>query len=189
VAAASITSRFRSQASASRSARSWPASLARSLDVVAHEFTHGLVHGTAQLGGEGESGVLDEAICDLFACLITGDWLIGETIFHPNGRLTPLRNLQNPANSGNPETLAQWIKDGDVHLNSTIASHAGFLMARDLGGDAAARIWYRALTRYLTSRAELADAADATIASARDFGRGEEAAVRDAWVAVGVVSE
>jgi Zn-dependent metalloprotease len=162
---------------------------AAALDVVAHEFVHGLVLHTAQLGGDGESGAVHEGVCDLFACFISGDWQIAETVYHPHGRLRPLRDVERPARTGNPETLAEWADDGDAHLNSTIVSHAGFVMARAIGNEAAARIWYRALARYLTSRADLADAADATLAAARDFGRGEETAVHDAWLAAGVVSE
>jgi Zn-dependent metalloprotease len=49
------------------------------------------------------------------------------------------------------------------------------------------KIWYRALTRYLHSSADFADAADATTAAARDLGTGVEGAVRAAWVTAGVI--
>jgi Zn-dependent metalloprotease len=162
---------------------------AAALDIVAHEFTHGLVLHTADLDGEGESGALHEAICDLFACFISGQWQIGRSVFHPAGQPQPIRDLEHPRRTGNPERLDQWVTSGDAHRNSTVASHAGYLMAKALGSDVAARIWYRALTRYLTSHAELADAADATFAAAADLEHSDETAVRDAWIATGVWRE
>jgi bacillolysin len=162
---------------------------AAALEIVAHEFTHGVVVSAADLDSEGESGAVHEAICDLFACFVSGRWQIGGSVYHPSGPSQPMRDLAHPHRTGNPQTLAEWNPKRDRHFNSTIASHAGFVMAERLGSEAAARIWYRALTRYLTSRAELADAADATFAAASDFGHGDETVVRDAWIAAGVWSE
>ncbi len=179
--------------------------MAGALDVVAHELVHGVTLTTAQLDPNGESGALNEAISDLFACLISrgavtgGDWQIGGSIYHPAGRPRAIRDLARPHESGNPETLAEYVvttgDSGGVHINSTIVSHAAYLMAEGapgipaLGPDATGRIWYRALSRYLTSQARFADAADETVAAATDFGLGEEVAVRAAWVAAGVLSE
>jgi Zn-dependent metalloprotease len=176
---------------------------AGALDVVAHEFTHGLISATAQLEGTGESGALAEAIADLFGCFVSmgstpgGDWQIGETVYHPAGAPRPIRDLADPHATGNPSVMEEWMHTGEdggaIHHNSTVLSHAGYLMSQGgsgvvaLGPDATARIWYRALTRYLTAEAKVADAADATVAAARDFGRGEEISVRAAWVAVGVL--
>jgi bacillolysin len=153
---------------------------AGALDVVAHEFTHGVIDQTAALEPDGESGALCEAIADLFACFVTNDWLIGETIYHPLSGPRPLRDLREP------HTMADWDDRAGAHQNSLIASHAGWRISQALGSEAAARIWYRALTRYLTSQARLIDAADATVAAASDFGNGEEELVRAAWIAVGV---
>ena len=77
--------------------------------------------------------------------------------------------------------------NGGVHVNSTIVSHAAYLMARKLPLATVQKIWYRALTRYLHASADFSDAADATLAAARDLGTGTETAVRAAWVAVGVI--
>jgi Zn-dependent metalloprotease len=41
----------------------------------------------------------------------------------------------------------------------------------------------------LTSRADFLDAADATLAAAHDLGGDAEAAVRAAWIAVGVLAQ
>lgn len=168
--------------------------LAGALDLVAHEFTHGVTAHSAALGAEGETGALNEAIADIFACFIEGNWQIGETVFHPSGSNVAIRDIADPHASGNPAALAERVTqaedNGGVHVNSTIASHAAYLMTV---GDAALplatveKIWYRALAWYLYSDADFAAAADATIAAAKDLGNGAETTVHDAWVAAGVV--
>lgn len=166
----------------------WPASAA--LDVVAHEFTHGVVAHTAELALEGETGALHEAIADLFGCLVEGNWQLGERIFRRRGPAA-IRDLADPHASGHPVHVRERVDttddNGGIHSNSTIASHAAFLMAHTGKIDVGA-VWYRALTRYLTSHASFADAADATVAAARDLATNDQA-VRDAWVAVGVMNE
>jgi Zn-dependent metalloprotease len=176
--------------------------LAGALDVVAHEYTHGITAHTAKLGHANQPGALNEAISDIFACFVTygsgrgSDWQVGETVYHPSGRGRALRDLAHPHASGNPATMDEYQDGADdsggVHINSTIVSHAAWVMTegdgrvKPLGHALAERIWYRALTRYLTSRASFRDAADATLSAAHDLGMGEDS-VRAAWVAVGVM--
>src|SRR5262249_47621795 len=129
------------------------------LDVVAHEFTHGVTTYTAKLGMEGENGALNEAISDIFGCFVEGgarpDWKMGETVFRKNGKAAPLRDLVDPHKSGNPADMSEFVQtqddNGGVHLNSTIVSHAAYLMAKKVKLDALRTIWYRALSKYLTS--------------------------------------
>ena len=177
--------------------------LSAALDVVAHEYSHGITANTARLGHEGESGALNEAISDIFACFVAygrgsrRDWQVGETIYHPQGHPMPLRDIGEPYATNHPARMDQYVvtdeDQGGVHRNSTIVSHAAYLMTEGggriggIGVPAAERIWYRALTRYLTSQSSFADAADATILAARDFGEGHEPAVRQAWMDVGVM--
>ncbi len=176
--------------------------LSGALDVVAHEFTHGVTAQTAKLGGEGQSGALNEAVSDIFATFIGHhakyghDWKMGSAVYRSRGKATPLRDAVSPHSTGNPANMDEYVDtsddNGGVHENCTIVSHAAYLMtagAKGLSLDATAKIWYRALTRYLTSRATFADAADATLAAARDLGASQEAQVRAAWVAVGLGSE
>jgi Zn-dependent metalloprotease len=167
------------------------------LDVVAHEYTHGVIAHTARLLPYGEPGALNEAIADLFGAFVSlgsghgSDWQIGETVHLSGDRPAPLRDLARPSATRSPMHMSEYHEtsddNGGVHVNSTIVSHAGYLMAEGaLGPDLTARIFYRALTRYLTSGSTFADAADATIAAARDL-RAAEHRVRDAWVSVGVL--
>jgi Zn-dependent metalloprotease len=168
--------------------------LAGALDIVAHEFTHGVIAHSARLGSEGQNGALNEALADIFACFIEGNWQLGESVFHPAGSAVAVRDLADPHRSGNPATLAEWVAEdednGGVHVNSTIAAHAAYLMTVGDGAlprPTVEKIWYRALAWYLYGKADFAAAADATMAAAKDLGNGAETKVHDAWVAAGVV--
>ncbi|MGZ3442155.1 MAG: M4 family metallopeptidase, partial [Polyangia bacterium] len=165
--------------------------LSGALDVVAHEFTHGVTYHTARLGMEGENGALNDAISDIFGCLVEGNWEMGEAVYHPSGRRRALRDIADPHASSNPAKMSEFVDttadNGGVHVNSTIVSHAAFLMTKKLPPEVVAKIWYRALARYLHAKANFADAADATLSAARDLGGGVERAVNEAWVAVGVI--
>jgi bacillolysin len=165
--------------------------LAGGLDVVAHEFTHGVTYHTARLGMEGQNGALNEALSDIFGCFVEGNWKMGEAIYHPSGHKRALRDVADPHASNNPANMAEYVDttsdNGGVHINSTIVSHAAYLMTRKLAPAVVEKIWYRALARYLHSTADFADAADATISAARDLGGGAATAVSDAWVGVGVI--
>ena len=166
--------------------------LSGALDVVAHEFTHGVTAHTAKLGMEGESGALNEALSDIFGCFVEGNWQMGEGVYHPSGRAAALRDIANPHASENPATMAEYVEttsdQGGVHVNSTIISHAAYLMAQKLPQATVEKVWYRALSRYLHASADFRDAADATISAAHDLGGGTiENAVQDAWVTIGLI--
>ena len=81
-------------------------SIARHLDVVAHELSHGVTEHTANLRYQGQSGALNESMSDLFGVIVRNrgrdgthqdainwDWEIGRGLA-PNG---PLRSLRTPA--------------------------------------------------------------------------------------------
>lgn len=90
--------------------------------------------------------------------------------------------------------------NGGVHINSGIANKAFYLLAKGgthhrggsmtgIGADAAARIWYRALTTYMTSGTDFGDAVFATLNAASVlYGTGsvQYNAVNQAWRLVGV---
>src|SRR4029078_9031477 len=99
-------------------------------------------------------------------------WQIGELVYPPQGVPRAMRDLQRPHATQNPSHLSEYVDgaddNGGVHRNSTTVSHAAFLRTEGgrhgvsgvtvngLGAEAAARIWYRALTRYLTAHATFA---------------------------------
>lgn len=164
---------------------------AGALDVVAHELTHGITHHTANLVYQNESGAINEAMSDIFGEMVEArvkgtapDWLVGS----PPALATPLRNMQDPSslNIGGgfgpyPEKYSQRIQttqdNGGVHLNSSILNHAFFQLVQGLPGaltrSQGERIFYRALTTYLTANAQFVDARLACVRAAEDlFGAG-----------------
>ncbi|QRK12614.1 M4 family metallopeptidase [Archangium violaceum] len=166
------------------------------LDIVGHEYTHGVVAYTARLIYEAQSGALNESWADVFGELIDDDdqWLIGEDL--PNGAI---RSLRSPSDHDDPAHMSDYLNlpiDGDndlggVHSNSGIPNRAFYLVATAPGvtKDQAGQIWYRALKNYMTSTSQFSDARMATIQAANDlFGSAsaQTYAVIYAWNGVGV---
>jgi Zn-dependent metalloprotease len=188
-----------------------------SLDVAGHEMSHGVTSATADLTYAGESGGLNEATSDIFGTLVefhaanpsdAPDYLIGEEIAINRG---PLRYMDQPSRDGrSADCYTPSVGTLDVHLSSGVGNHFFYLLAEGSGTSAhgtsrtcdgrtvsgigtasAGRIWYRALTTYMTSATTYAGARTATVRAARDlFGAGsvEEQRTAATWTAVGVAA-
>jgi Zn-dependent metalloprotease len=146
---------------------------------------------------------------------VTADtWKIGEQAYTPsNGTGDALRYMDNPHLAGNggytsdddPDHYAErytgTADSGGVHINSGIGNKAFFLAVAGgthhrsgvtvtgMGASDAARIWYRALTVYMTSSTNFSGARTATLNAATDlFGSSSTQWNRTAtaWCAVGV---
>ncbi len=189
-------------------------SLAAGLDVAAHEMTHGVISHSANLVYRNQSGALNESFADVFGVLVDdGDWEMGEDIMAPAAKaegVTVLRSLSNPnsvivsneqrreysTNGGvYPDHMDEFyhmptsVDGGGVHVNSSITNHAAYLIGQELGREKLGKIYYRALTVYLTSNSNFSDARNAIVQSAIDlYGEGseEEAAVQSGFDAVGI---
>lgn len=184
------------------------------LDVVAHEFVHGITRSTANLVYRNESGALNESFSDIFGAVVEfyaspelADWTIAEDA-QING--DGFRNMQNPSANGHPDTYQglRWFRgsgdNGGVHSNSGVQNHWFYLLteggegtndnAEDfavvgLGLDTASAIAFRNLQFYLTEFSQYADARLGAIQAATDlFGDCSEAVKQttNAWQAVGV---
>ena len=171
-----------------------------SLDVIAHELTHGVTQFTAGLEYHNQSGALNESISDVFGSLVkqwtrnetaaAADWLIGAEIFSPAIQGDALRSLKEPGSAYNNDLIGtdpqpkhmdnfQQLPDteegdfGGVHINSGIPNHAFFLTARFVGGnawEAPGHIWYESL-KASTETTEFQEFADTTFTVAgRLFG-------------------
>ncbi|WP_283153803.1 M4 family metallopeptidase [Guptibacillus hwajinpoensis] len=188
--------------------------LAASLDVAAHEMTHGVTSNSANLIYRFQSGALNESFSDIFGALIDdSDWEIGEDIMAPaavaDGR-TSLRSLSNPSKYpvgaayvayGNGEgmypshmdefyDLPANLDNGGVHINSSIINHAAYLTAQDIGREKLGQIYYRALTQYLTANSDFSDARQAIVQSAIDLygeGSAEVVAAAGGFDSVGIM--
>ncbi|GAA3390923.1 M4 family metallopeptidase [Streptomyces roseoviridis] len=141
-----------------------------------------------------------------------GDYLIGEKI-DIRGNGTPLRYMDKPSKDGNS---ADYWSSGlgrlDVHYSSGPANHFFYLLSEGsgtktingvvhssptydgstltgIGRQKAYKIWYKALTTYMTSSTTYAGARTATLSAATDLygaGSAEYNAVNAAWAAVNV---
>ncbi|MFH8928284.1 M4 family metallopeptidase [Streptomyces pristinaespiralis] len=113
-----------------------------SIDVAAHEMTHGVTSNTAGLVYSGESGGLNEATSDIFAAAVefhannsqdVGDYLVGEKI-DIRGNGTPLRYMDKPSKDGSSKDY--WysgIGNVDVHYSSGPANHWFYLLSEGSG--------------------------------------------------------
>ncbi|MEI5101451.1 M4 family metallopeptidase [Streptomyces sp. PmtG] len=113
-----------------------------SIDVAAHEMTHGVTSATGNMEYSGESGGLNEATSDIFAAAVEfnakngsdkGDYLVGEKI-DINGDGTPLRYMDKPSKDGS--SLDYWSSNAgnvDVHYSSGIANHFFYLLSEGSG--------------------------------------------------------
>ena len=187
------------------------------MDVMAHEFTHGVTQFSAGLAYQGQSGALNESVSDVFAAMTKqwalgqsadeADWLIGEGLFLPGIRARALRSMLEPGTAyddprvgRDPQvgSMADYIDteddNGGVHLNSGIPNRAFALAARALGGpswDRAGQVWYDALTGGVVGPdTDFGGFAEVTIGSAARLfpdDAGVAEQIRAAWQRVGVL--
>jgi Zn-dependent metalloprotease len=147
-----------------------------------------------------------------------GDYMIGEKVYPNNPGYYALRYMFQPSLDGaSPDCYSASLGSLDVHYSSGVANHFYYLLAEGavvpagfdafgvtqatlvcdgntgivgIGRDAASKIWYRALTVYMTSNTDYAGARDATEQAATDlYGAGstQALAVSAAWNAVSVL--
>jgi Zn-dependent metalloprotease len=188
----------------------------RSIDVIGHELTHGVVQYTCKLIYWSQSGALNEHVADAFGSLVkqyakgqtaaSADWLVGAELLTPQVQGVALRSMKAPGTAFNdpllgkdpqPDHMNKYVKTLEdnmgVHINSGIPNKAFYLVAKALGGnawDTAGPIWYQTITSpALRPRATFRTFAQITMSSARQVFPGDgtvEAAVRDSWAQVGL---
>ncbi|MFE4454248.1 M4 family metallopeptidase [Streptomyces sp. NPDC056796] len=126
-----------------------------SLDVAAHEMTHGVTSNTAGLNYSGESGGLNEATSDIFAAGVEfysntatdpGDYLVGEKI-NINGDGTPLRYMDKPSKDGaSKDSWYSGLGSIDVHYSSGPANHFFYLLSEGSGAKTVNGVSYNSPT-------------------------------------------
>lgn len=186
----------------------------RSLDVIGHELTHGVIESEAGLIYANQSGALNESISDVFGVLIKqhvlgqtaaeADWLIGADLLTPRIKGVGLRSMAHPGTAYDDPLLGKDPQpghmrnfviteedNGGVHINSGIPNRAFYLVAEALGGFAweqAGRIWYDTLCdKRLGGDASFVDFAQLTLDHARTrFGPDAARAIKHGWAEVGI---
>jgi Zn-dependent metalloprotease len=150
------------------------------LDMVGHEWTHGVTQFVAGLVYQNESGALNESFSDIFGAMVErywkGEssafgttWQIMEQAYTPYISGDALRYMYRPTLDGMskdyyPSRLTNPNFDnGGVHFNSGIQNNAFWLLSTGqchrfngcmgfgIGADAAKRIFYIALRDYILS--------------------------------------
>jgi len=188
-----------------------------SIDVIAHELTHGVTEDETQLLYSSQSGALNESISDVFGSLVKqytlnqtaaeADWLIGAGLFTDkvqgsNGQAAALRSMKDPGTAYDDPVLGKdpqpghmndfvntFEDNGGVHINSGIPNKAFYLAAINLGGYA----WEKAGRIWYET---LLDSRLKPNAKFQRFAEltlenakrfDAEAAVRNAWAQVGIL--
>jgi Zn-dependent metalloprotease len=142
----------------------WPAAL----DVVGHEYSQGVIENITHEADEGQSGALGEGWADAMGKAVeaytnrTGEtwaepnWAVGTAL--PHGAI---RNLKEPGKFSeivghpDPEKLSEYvpacIDNNGMHENSTIISHAFYLLSSKIGIEEATRVFYRMQMVYMVN--------------------------------------
>ncbi|MGN9758878.1 M4 family metallopeptidase [Streptomyces sp. SD31] len=142
-----------------------------------------------------------------------GDYLIGEKIVRSGFSRDALRYMDKPSKDGSSvDCWSPTTATLDVHYSSGVGNHFAYLLAEGsgaktingvgydsptcdgssvngIGRDKLGKIWYRALTVYMTSSTNYAGARTATLSAAKDLygaASAEHNAVAAAWRAVNV---
>ncbi|GAB6430688.1 neutral protease NprB [Bacillus cereus] len=186
--------------------------LSAGLDVIGHELTHAVTEHTANLVYKNESGALNESLSDIMGVMVEKkSWDLGADIYTPGKPGDALRSLKDPASIPNPLKPGEGYPDhynkrytgtadnGGVHINSSINNKAAYLVSdggehygvkvTGVGREATEKIYYRALTKYLTANSDFKMMRQAALQSAEDlYGKDSKAvqAVTKAYDAVGV---
>lgn len=197
-----------------------------SLDVAAHEFSHGVCMTSAGLIYNKESGGLNEANSDIMGAMaefymrgangkgsvipdVGGTWTQGEQITTPAYPLK-MRFLYKPSKDGkSADAWSPTLQNLNVHYSSGPMNRAFYFLSQGatktgetstaylpqgmtgIGNDKAARIWYHALTNYMTPDTNYAGARIACIQAVRDLfpaSGPEEVAVWNAFAGINVGS-
>jgi Zn-dependent metalloprotease len=179
--------------------------LAGGKDVAGHEMTHGVIQHTADLIYQNQSGALNESFADVFGVMIDrANYLMGEDIMKAGTGKSALRDLSNPKNtqilSPQPSTMTEYQNlsadqdNGGVHINSGVPNKAAYLVINAITREKAERIYYRALSNYLTRNSQFGDCRKAVEQAANDL-KGQSgitdadaAAIGQAFDAVGITA-
>ena len=188
------------------------------IEIIGHEWTHGVTQYEARLVYTQQSGALNESISDIFGSLVKqrslhqsasqADWIIGSGIFTANVKGIGVRSLKAPGTAYDDPVLGSdpqpahmndyrnvVYDNGGVHINSGIPNHAFYISAIEMGGYAwekAGRIWYKALCDKLQATTNFQSAAFMTSQAAAElYGNGslEQKAVIKGWNEVGITIE
>jgi vibriolysin len=162
-----------------------------SLDVSAHEVSHGFTEQNSNLTYSGKSGGLNEAFSDMAGEAAqnfmngSNDWLVGAEIFKGSGAL---RYMNNPPQDGRSiGHQSDYTSGMDVHHSSGVYNKAFYLLATTNGWTTrkAFEIYARANQQYWSANSNWDQAGVGVLDAACDLGY-SVADVKASLTAVGV---
>lgn len=123
-----------------------------SLDVVAHEYTHGVVYNISGITGDEDDAyerAINEAYADIIGLFVEADSMNGI----PDWKVGELRDIENPSNNSYPNNYKQYDVKKGAYYNSSVISHAAYLMWNGVGEsnsairdvNVLAQLWYDSL--------------------------------------------
>ena len=138
------------------------------------------------------------------------DWVIGDEICTGKSNEKAFRSLKDPTLYDQPDSMtspnyytkywdqskvstedAEKIDYGGVHTNSGIPNKAAYLVAKSIGCEKTAKIYYRALTTYFNANTNFAGAYSGLVQAATDLygaNSNEVKALTSAFTSVGIIS-
>ncbi len=164
-----------------------------SLDVSAHEVSHGFTEQNSGLVYSGKSGGLNEAFSDMsgeaaeYFMHGSNDWMVGAQIFKGNGAL---RYMDDPTKDGKSiGHQSDYTSGMDVHYSSGVYNKAFYLLATTSGWNTekAFKIYARANQMYWTANTNWDVAGNGVLDAACDLGYNIDD-VTASLVAVGISS-
>lgn len=164
------------------------------VDIIAHEYAHGIISYSSKLVNYGEAGALNESFADIFSNLAEryvlgrNNWTLGEDIGVIRDMENPICNYYKGENWINTNDMHN--DNGGVHTNSGVQNRWFYLIVSEMGLDKAKKIvvWTE---RFLHPTSNYNDVKTLSIMFAeRLFGRcsDEHCIVINAWKEVGVSS-
>ncbi|MCL2386849.1 MAG: S-layer homology domain-containing protein [Defluviitaleaceae bacterium] len=158
-------------------------SYAAALDVIGHEFTHGVFTHRRGFGRRGVTAQLHEAYSDIFGKLFEMYMLDGVESWSMGNRIgLQERDLSNPARFGNPIRFGEYPyrvprphSDAYGHHNSTVLSHVFYRIHTDnripsiSSVNTSAQLWYDAIALLLLD-SDFLDARGAVMNTAMRMG-------------------
>jgi len=162
-----------------------------SLDVSAHEVSHGFTEQNSNLVYSAQSGGINEAFSDMageaaeFYQRGSNDFLIGEEIFKQAGAL---RYMQNPPDDGSSIGSALDYTSGmNVHYSSGVYNKAFYILANTAGWDTrkAFDVFVKANQLYWSTGTTYSEGRDGCMSAATDLGY-NTTDVDNAFIAVDV---
>jgi len=184
------------------------------LDVVGHEFQHGITQATANLYYLGEPGAISEAVCDIMGKALEYEydrdnftWVIGNKFTH-SPHVEAFRSMKDPNSFKDPAFYRGdfWHDSGNSHTNAGVMNRWFYLLVEGgadttdlgdpykveaLGMDKSVGIVFKTVTQYMTELTDYPIARQLTLLAAEELygvDSAELKAIEAAWFAVGLPS-